>query len=91
MTDGVYDAVMLCVPRGKERSRKILAAHDPLASTVPPVTENEFVSPSIAKFRVGFRAFPALSTIPLPLLEVSVPLISRNSPAAGFDVIGSND
>ena len=80
----------MCVPRGKERSRKILADHVPLASTVPPVTENELVSPSMAKFRVGFRAFPDLSTIPLPLLEVKVPLMSRNSPAAGLEVIGSN-
>ena len=55
------------------------------------MTEKELVSPSIAKFSVGFRAFPDLSTIPLPLLDVSVPLMSRNSPAAGLEVIGSNE
>ena len=63
------------------------ADHEPLGETAPPVTWNPLVSSSIAKVNMAAIALPALSIIPVPLLDRSKPLTLNDSPAIGLSVI----
>jgi len=45
--------------------------------------------PSIENVKVGKSVLPLRSIIPLPLLDVSMPLTVKDSPAAGLAIIGS--
>ena len=82
-------AIRSCVPRGKERSRWISALQEPFGETAPPVMVNVLLWPSMLNVSAGERVLPSRSVIPLPLLDVSMPLTVKNSPAAGLSVIGS--
>jgi hypothetical protein len=67
------------------------ADHEPLGATDPPVTVKVLLCPSMENVKDGERVLPSRSVIPLPLLEVSMPLTVNDSPAAGLSVIESRD
>ena len=68
------------------------ADHEPLGATCacPPCEiVKVLLWPSIENVKVGNSVLPLRSIIPLPLLDVSIPLTVKDSPAAGLAIIGS--
>ena len=85
---GVKLAVILCVPRGKERPRVITEFQVPFGLTTPPDVWNPESVPSIRKVKNAANEAPDLSIIPVPLLESNVPLTLKDSPATGLSDTG---
>ena len=84
-------AIRSWVPLGKVRSRRISTCQEPLGvkCACPCGTVKVLLCPSIENVSDRARLLPSRSVMPLPLLEVSVPLTENESPAAGLSVIGS--
>ena len=88
-TAGRYVASTRWVPRGMSASSAILTVHDPLESTANEFNVNPSSEPSSSKFRLNESRLPERSVIVEPLPLSSDPVISKEPPAVGLELIGS--
>ena len=79
----------MCVPALNPEDSAIVAVHDPFASICPLVRVNPVAFPSKVNRTLAVKGSPFLNCNALPLSLSIVPVMSKDSPATGFAIIGS--